>query len=179
MFSVSNISNFFQFSISHFAVRTALSALPLTGWRLGAAAGFTHYLSNPHFPPPLRQTARYLLAFYRDYCRYHYRFHYIVGLYSIFGTVLNFNTLSGCTLYSIRLPFPLHCQSGGSSLSVRYSTPLLCRLVLHFRYGTQFHYIVCNVLVADVRRPRSCKFGVKRKKFHSTSCFLTYLKYVL
>jgi hypothetical protein len=32
--------------------------LPITGWRLGAAAAFTHYLSNPHFPPPLRQTAR-------------------------------------------------------------------------------------------------------------------------
>jgi hypothetical protein len=33
-----------------------------TGWRLGAAAAFTHYLSNPHFPPPLRQTARWLLC---------------------------------------------------------------------------------------------------------------------
>jgi hypothetical protein len=38
--------------------------LQLTGWRLGAAAAFTHYLSNLHFPPPLRQTARYLLAFF-------------------------------------------------------------------------------------------------------------------
>jgi hypothetical protein len=37
--------------------------LPTTGWRLGAAAAFPHYLSNPHFPPPLRQTARYVLAF--------------------------------------------------------------------------------------------------------------------
>jgi hypothetical protein len=32
--------------------------LHTTEWRLGAAAGFTHYLSNLHFPPPLRQTAR-------------------------------------------------------------------------------------------------------------------------
>jgi hypothetical protein len=30
---------------------------------LAAAAAFLHYLSNPHFPPPLRQTARCVLAF--------------------------------------------------------------------------------------------------------------------
>jgi len=32
--------------------------LHTTGWRLGAAAAFLHYLSNPHVLPPLRQTAR-------------------------------------------------------------------------------------------------------------------------
>jgi hypothetical protein len=39
-----------------------------TEWRIGAGGlpikvmrGY--YLSNPHFPPPLRQTARYLLGF--------------------------------------------------------------------------------------------------------------------
>jgi hypothetical protein len=31
--------------------------LPTTTQRLGAAAAFSHYLSNPHVPPPLRQTA--------------------------------------------------------------------------------------------------------------------------
>jgi hypothetical protein len=41
----------------------AVRRLQITGWRLGAAAAFTHYLSNPHFPPPLRQTARCVLAF--------------------------------------------------------------------------------------------------------------------
>jgi hypothetical protein len=45
------------FSVRH-SLDDALAALQPTGWRLGASAAFTHYLSNPHFPPPLRQTAR-------------------------------------------------------------------------------------------------------------------------
>jgi len=31
----------------------------MAAWRSG---GFSHYLLIPHFPPPLRQTARYLMA---------------------------------------------------------------------------------------------------------------------
>ena len=34
-----------------------------SGWRLGVAAAFLHYLLSPHVPPPLRQTARCVLAF--------------------------------------------------------------------------------------------------------------------
>jgi hypothetical protein len=41
--------------------------------------------------------------------------------------------------------------SACTSLSVRYSIPLLCRLVLRFRYSTQFHYFVGLVL--------HCRYG--------------------
>jgi hypothetical protein len=54
------------------------------------------------FLPPLRQTARYQLAFCRECCP----FHYFVGLYSISGTVLNSITLSGCIPFWYALPFP-------------------------------------------------------------------------
>jgi len=83
-----------------YSLDRAVARLRLTGWRLGAAAAFLHYLSNPHFPPPLRQTARYLLAFYRECCP----FYYFVGLHSIVGTVLNSETLSACTSLSV---FPI------------------------------------------------------------------------
>ena len=43
---------------SRYFVDNAVHRLQITGWRLGAAAAFTHYLLNPHVPPPLRQTAR-------------------------------------------------------------------------------------------------------------------------
>jgi hypothetical protein len=61
-----------SFSKLFVSVHRAVARLHLTGWWLGAAAAFPHYLSNPHFPPPLRQTARYLLAFYREFCPFHY-----------------------------------------------------------------------------------------------------------
>jgi hypothetical protein len=41
--------------------------LQITTQRLGAAAGFSHDIFNPHFRPPLRQTASYLLAFSLNY----------------------------------------------------------------------------------------------------------------
>jgi hypothetical protein len=48
---------YFYFKSGYF-VRYAVARLHITGWRLGAAAAFTHYFSSYHFPPPLRQTAR-------------------------------------------------------------------------------------------------------------------------
>ena len=41
---------------------TLVAALLTTGWRIGAAAAFHHYLLNHYLPPPLRQTARCRLA---------------------------------------------------------------------------------------------------------------------
>ena len=105
-----------------------------TGWRLGAAAAFLHYLSIPHVPPPLRQTARYLLAFFRECCRF--RFHYI------FSPVL-----STRYCYFVRCTVSrkvLHCQYGSLFhylvglyyLSVRYSIPLLCLALFNSRNVT-------------------------------------------
>jgi hypothetical protein len=48
-----------------------LPRLQLTGWRFGAGAAFPHYLSNPHFPPPLRQTA---VICWRFHCAFSVRF---------------------------------------------------------------------------------------------------------
>jgi hypothetical protein len=85
IFIFSAFSSYTIFSVWHF-LDDALAALQPTGWRLGAAAGFSHYFSNPHFPPPLRQTARCRLVFFRECCLC--RFHYIVGLHTVY--LLNF-----------------------------------------------------------------------------------------
>ena len=61
---------YFYLLFSTFSICILFSAFPRrrrrrlqpTGWRLGAAAAFLHYLLNLHVPPPLRQTARWLLC---------------------------------------------------------------------------------------------------------------------
>jgi hypothetical protein len=52
------LSDCTYFSARYLLDDNVVARLRLTGWRLGAAAAFTHYLSNLHFPPPFRQTAR-------------------------------------------------------------------------------------------------------------------------
>jgi hypothetical protein len=55
------VSNCIFFSF-RYSLDDAVARLHITTQRLGEAAAFSHYLSNPHFLPPLRQTASYLLA---------------------------------------------------------------------------------------------------------------------
>jgi hypothetical protein len=137
-------------------------ALPLTGKRLGAAAAFTHYLSNPHFPPPLRQTARCAFGHFARvlsvtlhfHCRYCSQFHYFVGLYSISksATLSATTTLSGCTQFSGQFFVRYHyifglysifksvTLSATTTLSgcTRFSSQLLFPLPLHFRAVLNF-----------------------------------------
>jgi len=49
------------------SIFSGCECLRATGWRLGVSGGLSQHILIPHFPPPLRQTARYLLAFFYTY----------------------------------------------------------------------------------------------------------------
>ena len=107
---------------SWYLLDDVVARLHITGWRLGVGGGNLHLLFNPHVTPRLRQTARCRLAscLSLQFCRAAKlsveqvkvrrtccRFHYIVGLYFIVGTVLNFTTLSACNTLSIQYSITL------------------------------------------------------------------------
>ena len=104
---------------------------------------FTHYLSNSHFPPPLRQTARCVFVLFPR----------VLSVTLHCRAVLNFQVsslsattpLSGCTQFSNLLLCPL---------------PLLCRVTLNFKvcYFVRFHYIVGLYSISSLFFVRFCYY---------------------
>ena len=114
------LSDCFFFSRLH-SPDAALVALQPTGmaaWRSGGIPPLPFKSALPAAVAPNRLLSAGILP---RFCP----FHYFVGLYSIVVIVLNSTTLSAYT-----------------TLSVLYLIPLLCRLALHCRYGTQFKSLV-------------------------------------
>ena len=90
----------------------------MAAWRSGGFPALPFKSARPAAVAPNRSLSAGILP---RCCQ----FHNFVGLHFVVDTVLNSTTLSAC------IP-----------LSIRYSTPLLCRVTFHCRYSTQFQHIV-------------------------------------